>query len=127
MDQLHVIQYPNDHIISDIAAICERPAMYRFKVFASAEDHHDLHVFENRINVWLNETDPVIHLMGQSAHDRGVMVTFIYEISPALEEVAAAETAVPEVFQEELDQTILDPERSAPLPSQPEEPPLPTL
>jgi len=99
--------------------------MYRFKVFASAEDHNDLRAFENRINVWLNEVDPVIHMMGQSAHERNIVVTFIYETSPTIERVTTMETAVPEVFQEELDQTVLDPGRPSQPP--PEESSLPTL
>jgi hypothetical protein len=94
--------------------------MYRLKIFASVDDHNDLRIFENRINVWLNQIDPLIHLMGQSAHSNGLVITFVYEIPqrPEDKEPATTETTVPAIFQEELDQTILDPEHWPPSPTE---------
>ncbi len=90
--------------------------MYRFKVFDSRDSAGDITSLEAKVNAWIEAERPRIRLMCQTSIGESVLLSFVFEVSSDLEDqVAKAATAVPEVFQDTLENTPLDPSESPPL------------
>ncbi len=84
--------------------------MYRFKTFHSGDCNGDLQLLEARVNAWIEAEHPRIRLMSQTPIGNQVLISFVYEmISEVDDQPAISITAVPEVFQDTLDDTPLDP------------------
>jgi hypothetical protein len=89
--------------------------MQRFKSFSSQSCDDDLARFERMVNDWLESAKPRILHMAQSALGAHLILSFIYEDPHARVAVAERETAVPHIFEHDLQDTDLDP-ADVPLP-----------
>lgn len=93
--------------------------MPQFKAFSSASDITSLARMEHEINEWMKHERPRILHMAQSAADNArttvphflyVVVSFVYDHGDTASlGVATATTAVPDVFDRNLDDAELDP------------------
>lgn len=83
--------------------------MQRFKTFSSQSCGDDVARLERMINDWLESAKPRIAHMAQSALGTHLVVSFVYEDPHAHVAVAERETAVPQVFEHDLQDTDLDP------------------
>lgn len=54
--------------------------MLQYKVFASAAYGDQMAEMEQAVNTWLEQTQPLVHTMTQSAAGAGVVISFLYEI-----------------------------------------------
>lgn len=84
--------------------------MYRFKTFNSRDCNDDFQTLEIKVNDWIEEDRPRIRMMCQTPVGNHILLSFVFEVVSEIEDQPAkAITAVPEVFQETLDDTPLDP------------------
>jgi hypothetical protein len=90
--------------------------MLRFKSFSSATCGDDLIKFEQAVNMWLEASQPHIKHMAQSALGEHLILSFVYDDAHGHVAVAQHAVAIPEVFEEELQDTELDPMEVIPLP-----------
>lgn len=67
--------------------------MLHYKAFSSAATGDDLAALETAVNTWLEETQPLVHTMTQSAAEAGVVVSFLYEMEDERDERLAVATA----------------------------------
>ncbi len=92
--------------------------MYRFKLFHSGDCNGDIQLLEATINTWIEAERPRIRLMCQTPIGNEVLISFVFEvISEVDDQPAISITAVPEVFQDTLDDTPLDPNEPPPISS----------
>ena len=89
--------------------------MQRFKSFSSQNCGDDVARFERMVNDWLESARPHILHMAQSAFGTHLVLSFVYEDEHAHVAVAERETAVPQVFEHDLQDADLDP-ADVPLP-----------
>ena len=90
--------------------------MYRFKTFHSGDCNGDFQVLESRVNTWIEADHPRIRLMSQTVIDNQILLSFVFEIiSEVDDQPAISITAVPEVFQDTLEDTPLDPNEPPPM------------
>ncbi len=90
--------------------------MYRFKTFDSRDSAGDLHSLEARVNAWMELDRPRIRLMCQTPIGNHVLLSFVFEVITEVEDQPAqAVTAVPDVFQETMEDTPLDPNEPPPI------------
>jgi hypothetical protein len=90
--------------------------LYRFKTFDSRDSADDLHSLEARVNAWMDRDRPRIRLMCQTPIGNHVVLSFVFEVVTEIEDQPAQSiTAVPDVFQETMDDTPLDPNEPPPL------------
>ncbi|MBF6590995.1 MAG: hypothetical protein IVW57_10775 [Ktedonobacterales bacterium] len=84
--------------------------MVQYKVFTSASCAGDLAAFEGQINEWMRHDRPHIVFFSQTALGADLIVSFVFE-RETLEELATAEVAaaVPDIFEQSLEQADLDP------------------
>jgi hypothetical protein len=88
----------------------ESVIVYHFKTFNSQDCDDDIQSFEARVNTWIEEERPRIRMMCQTPIGNHVLLSFVFEvISEADDQPAKAITTVPEVFQETLEDTYIDP------------------
>jgi hypothetical protein len=90
--------------------------MLRFKSFSSAACHDDLIKLERLINDWLETAQPHIQHIAQSPLGEHLVLSFVFDDAHAHVALAERAVAVPEVFEEELQDTELDPMEVLPLP-----------
>lgn len=90
--------------------------MLRFKSFSSESCHDDIAKLERMVNDWLESAKPHIQHMAQSAHGTHLVVSFVFDDSQHLVATATHAVAIPEVFEEELQDAELDPTEVIPLP-----------
>lgn len=84
--------------------------MYQFKTFYSGDCNGDYQLLESRVNAWIAEDHPRIRLMSQTPIANQILLSFVFEIiSEVDDQPAISITAVPEVFQDTLEDTPLDP------------------
>lgn len=81
----------------------------RFKSFSSASCGDDVTKLERLVNDWLEAARPHIHHMAQAPLGEHLILSFVYDDAHAHTAVAQHAVAVPEVFEEELQDTELDP------------------
>lgn len=85
--------------------------MYRFKTFHSGDCNGDIQSLEATVNAWMEATHPRIRLMCQTPIGNQILLSFVFEVvSVDEDQPAKAITAVPEVFQETLEDSTLDPD-----------------
>lgn len=90
--------------------------MYRFKAFDSRDGAGDIESLETRVNIWIEQERPRIRLMCQTPVGNHIVLSFVFEVASDIEDqVAKMATAVPDVFQETLEDTPLDPEEPPPM------------
>lgn len=90
--------------------------MYRFKTFHSGDCNGDFQLLEARVNAWIEAEHPRIRLMSQTPLDNQVLLSFVFEIiSEVDDQPAISITAVPEVYQDTLEDTPLDPNELPPI------------
>jgi hypothetical protein len=90
--------------------------MYRFKIFHSGDCSGDFHLLEARVNAWIEAERPRIRLMNQTPINNHILLSFVFEvISEVDDQPAISITAVPEVFQDRLEDTPLDPNEPPPI------------
>jgi hypothetical protein len=90
--------------------------MLRFKSFSSEACHDDVAKLERMVNDWLATAQPHIQHMAQSAFREHLVVSFVYDDSHHRVATASHAVAIPEVFEEELQDAELDPAEVMPLP-----------
>lgn len=73
--------------------------MLHYKVFTSAAYGDDMAEMEKAVNTWLEETQPLIHTMTQSAAGAGVVISFLYEMED--EDIQRVSVAMAEASSEE--------------------------
>lgn len=84
--------------------------MYRFKTFHSGDCNGDFQLLEAKVNAWIEADRPRIRLMCQTPIGNQVVLSFVFEvISEVDDQPAISIAAVPEAFQDTLDDTPLDP------------------
>jgi hypothetical protein len=84
--------------------------MYRYKGFDSASVGGNLSRLESTVNEWMERQQPRIRYMAQSQHGEHVVLSFVYEIGGEATQGTARKVAIPEVFEQQLDDTDLDPD-----------------
>ncbi len=90
--------------------------MYRFKAFDSRDGAGDIESLETRVNVWIEQERPRIRLMSQTPVGNHIVLSFVFEVASDIEDqVAKAATVVPDVFQETMEDTQLDPADPPPM------------
>ncbi|HLW02097.1 MAG TPA: hypothetical protein VKT82_25815 [Ktedonobacterales bacterium] len=90
--------------------------MYRFKTFRSGDCNGDIQLLEAKVNAWIEADHPRIRLMCQTPLGDEVLLSFAFEIiSEVDDQPALSITAVPEVFQDTLEDTPLDPNEPPPV------------
>lgn len=95
--------------------------MYRFKTFHSGDCNGDFQLLESRVNAWIEVDHPRIRLMSQTPIDNQILLSFVFEIiSEVDDQPAISITAVPEVFQDTLEDTPLDPNEPPPMNGDPD-------
>ena len=90
--------------------------MLRFKSFSSAACGDDVMKFERMVNDWLAAAQPQIRHMAQSSLGEHLVLSFVYDEGHAKAALAEHAVAIPEVFEEQLQDTELDPMELLPLP-----------
>jgi hypothetical protein len=65
---------------------------------------------ESTVNEWMERQQPRIRYMAQSQHGEHVVLSFVYEVGGEATQETARKAAVPEVFEQQLDDTELDPD-----------------
>ncbi len=90
--------------------------MPRFKSFSSESCHDDIAKLERLVNEWLEQAQPHVLHMAQSAFREHLILSFLYEDAQRHVALAERAVAVPEVFEEELQDAELDPMEMVPLP-----------
>ena len=84
--------------------------MYQFKTFHSGDCNGDFQLLESRVNAWIAADHPRIRLMSQTPVANQILLSFVFEIiSEVDDQPALSITAVPEIFQDTLEDTPLDP------------------
>jgi hypothetical protein len=84
--------------------------VYQFKTFHSGDCNGDFQLLESRVNAWIAEDHPRIRLMSQTPIANQILLSFVFEIiSEVDDQPAISITAVPEVFQDTMEDTPLDP------------------
>lgn len=84
--------------------------MYQFKTFHSGDCNGDFQLLESRVNAWIAADHPRIRLMSQTPIANQILLSFVFEIiSEVDDQPAISITAVPEIFQDTLEDTPLDP------------------
>ena len=81
----------------------------RFKAFSSASCGDDIGKLERMINDWLESAHPAVRHMAQSAFGAHLVVSFVYDSGESRVAVAERAVAVPEIFEQDLQDTELDP------------------
>lgn len=90
--------------------------MYRFKTFDSRDGVGDIAALEARVNTWIEHEHPRIRLMCQTPIANHILLSFVFEVATDIDDqIAKAATAVPDVFQETLEETELDPSEPPPI------------
>jgi hypothetical protein len=90
--------------------------VYRFKTFDSRDSADDLRSLEARVNAWMELDRPRIRLMCQTPIGSHVVLSFVFEVVAEVEDQPAQSvTAIPDVFQETMEDTPLDPNEPLPL------------
>jgi hypothetical protein len=90
--------------------------VYRFKLFDSRDSADNLHSLEARVNAWMERERPRIRLMCQTPIGSHILLSFVFEVVAEIaDQPAQAVTAVPDVFQETMEDTPLDPNEPPPL------------
>jgi hypothetical protein len=90
--------------------------VYRFKAFDSRDGAGDIESLETRVNVWIEQERPRIRLMCQTPVGNHIVLSFVFEVASDIEDqVAKATTVVPDVFQETMEDTPLDPTDAPPM------------
>lgn len=90
--------------------------MLRFKSFSSRQCDGDVTRLERLVNGWLEAANPHIQHMAQSSQGEHLVVSFLYDDMHGHVAVAAHEVAIPEVFEQDLQDSELDPAETPPLP-----------
>jgi len=85
--------------------------MLHYKAFTSADCNDNIAAFEQSVNEWMEQERPYVHTMTQSSFGAHVVISFLYETDADAEreERVAVATAAPEVFEEALRESDLDP------------------
>ncbi|HEY7348177.1 MAG TPA: hypothetical protein VH599_07625 [Ktedonobacterales bacterium] len=95
--------------------------MYRFKTFHSGDCNGDFQLLEATINAWIETDHPRIRLMSQTPIGNQILFSFVFEIiSEVDDQPAIAIAAVPEIFQDRLEDTPLDPNDPPPISGDPQ-------
>lgn len=84
--------------------------MFRYKGFHSASGGGDVARLELAVNEWMQKFHPRIRMMAQSSSGEHFLLSFVYEDSTDSEQDWARKVAIPEVFEQTLEDTELDPE-----------------
>jgi hypothetical protein len=90
--------------------------MLRFKSFSSAACGDDVTNLERLVNDWLMVAHPQIQHMAQSSLGEHLVLSFVYDDAHAQVALAEHAVAIPDVFEEQLQDTELDPMEVLPLP-----------
>lgn len=90
--------------------------MLRFKSFSSQQCDGDITRLERLVNDWLESATPQIQHMAQSSLGEHLVVSFVYGDLHGHVTVAAHEVAIPEVFEQDMQDSELDPAEIPPLP-----------
>jgi hypothetical protein len=90
--------------------------MLRFKSFSSASCGDDMSKLEHTVNDWLTSKRPHIRHMAQSPHGAHLVISFVYDDGQFAAALAEHAVAVPEVFEQEMQDAELDPLEIIPLP-----------
>ena len=84
--------------------------MQRIKVFSTQMAGSDLTQLEQLVNDWLENDQPQLMQMTQSAFADALALTFLYEAGQGeQEERASTHAAVPKIFETSLQDADLDP------------------
>lgn len=90
--------------------------MYRFKTFDSRDCTNDIQSLEASVNAWMEQEHPRIRLMCQTPVGDHVLLSFVFEVVAEIaEQPTKAVTAIPDVFEENLEDTTLDPNEPPPI------------
>jgi len=90
--------------------------MLHFKSFSSAACCDDMTKLERLVNDWLTVAQPQIRHMAQSSWGEHLVLSFVYDDAHSQVALAEHAVAIPEVFEEQLQDTKLDPMEVLPLP-----------
>jgi hypothetical protein len=88
----------------------------RYKCFSSEVTGGDMSKLERLVNDWLEGAHPHIHHMAQSPFGAHLILSFIYDDARARTALAEQAVEVPEVFEQQLQDTALDPMELVTLP-----------
>jgi hypothetical protein len=100
----------------------ESGTMYRFKTFNSRDCNGDIQSLEASVNAWIAADRPRIRLMSQTPIGNHILLSFVFEVISEIDDQPAMTiTAVPEVFQDTLEDSHLDP-NEPPITGDPQDP-----
>lgn len=85
--------------------------MLHYKAFTSAVCNDDVAALEQIVNEWLEQEQPYVHSMAQSSLGAHLVLSFLFEEDDTNEmrRASAVATAAPDIFEEALRDTDLDP------------------
>ena len=84
--------------------------MYRFKTFNSRDCNGDIQSLEASVNAWIEADRPRIRLMSQTPLGNYILLSFVVEIISEIDDQPAMTiTAIPEMYQDTLEDTPFDP------------------